>query len=64
MWAVLAGLERFGVEFLRAKDDRIGNLTTGLSMAQVIAMGMMLFGLVWMRLRRDVTAEHPGIHAG
>jgi phosphatidylglycerol:prolipoprotein diacylglycerol transferase len=62
MWAVLAGLERFTVEFLRAKDDRIGGVG-GLSAAQIISIGILIFGLLWMRMRRDVTLEHPGIFA-
>jgi phosphatidylglycerol:prolipoprotein diacylglycerol transferase len=62
VWAVLAGVERFAVEFLRAKDDRIG-AAAGLSVAQLIAIGMILFGFAWARIRRDVTPEHPGIHA-
>jgi phosphatidylglycerol:prolipoprotein diacylglycerol transferase len=62
VWAVWAGLERFLVEFLRAKDDRIGG-AAGLSTAQFISIGILLFGLTWMRMRRDVTAEHRGIRA-
>jgi phosphatidylglycerol:prolipoprotein diacylglycerol transferase len=62
VWAVWAGLERFGVEFLRAKDDRIGGVAAGLSAAQLISLGILAFGLIWMRMRRDVTAAHPGIH--
>jgi phosphatidylglycerol:prolipoprotein diacylglycerol transferase len=62
VWAVYAGTERFLVEFLRAKDDRIAGLLGGLSTAQVISIGILVFGLIWMRMRRDVTAAHPGIH--
>jgi len=62
VWALLAGVERFAVEFLRAKDDRLG-AAAGLSIAQLIAIGMILFGLAWMRMRRDVTPRHPGIYA-
>lgn len=63
VWAVWAGVERFLVEFLRAKDDRIAGVAAGLSAAQLISLGILAFGLVWMRVRRDVTAAHPGIHA-
>jgi phosphatidylglycerol:prolipoprotein diacylglycerol transferase len=63
VWAVWAGLERFLVEFLRAKDDRIGGVAAGLSAAQLISLGILAFGLIWMQLRKEVTAEHPGIHA-
>jgi phosphatidylglycerol:prolipoprotein diacylglycerol transferase len=62
VWAVYAGVERFLVEFLRAKDDRIAGIALGLSTAQLISIGILVFGLVWMRMRRDVTAAHPGIH--
>ena len=63
VWAVWAGLERFGVEFLRAKDDHIAGPNAGLSAAQIISIGIFLFGITWMRMRRDVTAAHPGIRA-
>ncbi len=43
LWLVLAGLERFIVEFFRAKDDRfLGPLT----LAQMISVGIMVVGLV------------------
>lgn len=42
VWLVCAGLERFLVEFLRAKDDRfIGVLT----LAQVISLAIVAFGI-------------------
>ena len=45
LWLCLAGLERFAVEFLRAKDDRfIGILTV----AQIISLAIVAFGLVGM----------------
>ncbi|HTR79027.1 MAG TPA: prolipoprotein diacylglyceryl transferase family protein [Gemmatimonadaceae bacterium] len=44
IWCVLAGAERFCVEFLRVKDDRFPTLG-GLSMAQAIAIGVVLVGL-------------------
>jgi phosphatidylglycerol:prolipoprotein diacylglycerol transferase len=62
VWAVYAGVERFLVEFLRAKDDRIAGVALGLSTAQLISIGILVFGLIWMRMRRDVTTAHPGIH--
>ena len=59
-WAVLAGIERFLVEFLRAKDDRVvGPLT----LAQVIAIAIALAGVWVMTARRDVGPGRPGIHA-
>ena len=41
VYCVLAGLERFAVEFLRAKDDR---LVMGLTVAQVIALAVACAG--------------------
>lgn len=42
LWLVLAGLERFIVEFFRAKDDRfLGPLT----LAQMISVGIMVVGV-------------------
>jgi phosphatidylglycerol:prolipoprotein diacylglycerol transferase len=54
-YLVLAGVERFVVEFFRAKDDR---LAFGLTVAQVIAIGSLAMGVVWLtalRQRRDTT---------
>lgn len=48
LYCFLAGVERFIVEFFRAKDDRfVGPLTV----AQVIAIGFALFGAIWMASR-------------
>ena len=46
----LLEVERFAIEFLRAKDDRFfGSLT----LAQVISIGLVLLaGALWMRWRR------------
>jgi len=62
LYCVLAGVERFLVEFLRAKDDRF-LFAGGLSTAQLIAVAFTLGGFAWMRWRRDVTATKPGIYA-
>lgn len=61
-WAVLAGIERFFVEFFRAKDDRL-SWTMGLSVAQLIAIGMVVVGLIVMKARRRPGPGAPGIHA-
>jgi phosphatidylglycerol:prolipoprotein diacylglycerol transferase len=45
-YMVLAGLERFAVEFLRAKDDRI---PVGLSIAQVTSVVMVIVGIAVMK---------------
>jgi len=47
-YCVLAGVERFIIEFFRAKDDRFFGMFT---MAQVIAIGFVAAGGVWMALR-------------
>ena len=49
VWAVLAGIERFVVEFFRAKDDV---LTVGISVAQTIAIGTFVLGVVLLWVRR------------
>lgn len=50
IWMILAGVERFAIEFLRAKDDRFfGPLTT----AQLISLALMGLGL-YVVLRRRV----------
>jgi phosphatidylglycerol:prolipoprotein diacylglycerol transferase len=48
VFLVLAGLERFAVEFLRAKDDR---LMAGLTYAQLIALACVAVGAAWMMAR-------------
>ncbi|HYD53501.1 MAG TPA: prolipoprotein diacylglyceryl transferase, partial [Gemmatimonadaceae bacterium] len=60
VYCILAGIERFIVEFFRAKDDRFfGPLT----MAQAIALAFVAMGAVWMWLRREPGAGKPGIYA-
>ncbi|HKO14986.1 MAG TPA: prolipoprotein diacylglyceryl transferase family protein [Gemmatimonadaceae bacterium] len=61
LYCVLAGVERFVVEFYRAKDDRL--LYGGLTLAQLIAILFVVFGGAWMWARREVTARKPGIYA-
>lgn len=61
-YCFLQGLERFIVEFFRAKDDRF--FAYGLTTAQLIAIGFALFGAAWMYMRRNVTPTAPGIYAG
>jgi phosphatidylglycerol:prolipoprotein diacylglycerol transferase len=60
LYCVLAGVERFIVEFFRAKDDRFfGPLTA----AQAIAITIGVAGAVWMYMRRNTGPGAPGIHA-
>jgi phosphatidylglycerol:prolipoprotein diacylglycerol transferase len=60
LYCVLAGIERFLIEFVRAKDDRFfGPFTT----AQGIALAFTIGGAVWMYLRRSPHENAPGIYA-
>jgi phosphatidylglycerol---prolipoprotein diacylglyceryl transferase len=58
-YAVLAGMERFIVEFYRAKDDR---LVAGLTYAQLIAIGFVVLGVIWMAVFWRVRERWPGIY--
>ncbi len=60
VWLILAGTERFIIEFFRAKDDR---WFMGLTLAQGIAVALAITGVVVMRLRRDTGPGRPGIFA-
>jgi phosphatidylglycerol:prolipoprotein diacylglycerol transferase len=55
VYGVLAGVERFAVEFLRIKDDRF----FALSVAQCIALAVFAVGIVIMRAR-NAPAARPG----
>jgi phosphatidylglycerol---prolipoprotein diacylglyceryl transferase len=48
-YCLLAGIERFIVEFFRAKDDRF--FAAGLTVAQLIAIAFALFGAAWMMVK-------------
>lgn len=63
VWCVLAGVERFIIEFFRAKDDRFG-FPLGLSTAQIIALAIVAIGVVVVMWRRDTGLDRPGIHGG
>ena len=63
VYCVLAGIERFIVEFFRAKDDRF-MWAGGLSMAQLIALAITLGGVAIMQIRKNTSASSPGIYAG
>jgi len=58
LFLVLAGAERFVVEFFRAKDDVS---IFGLTYAQGIALVLMVGGFVWMRARDRVGPGSPGV---
>ena len=46
LYLLFGGLERFLVEFVRRNDD----VLAGLTQAQVISVGMMIAGVVWLAL--------------
>ena len=54
VWLVLAGAERFFIEFFRAKDDRF---IAGMTLAQAIAIALAALGVViMMKTRRQSPA--------
>jgi phosphatidylglycerol:prolipoprotein diacylglycerol transferase len=55
VYCILAGIERFIVEFMRAKDDRFA-MFGGLSTAQAIAFGIVIAGAAVMVARRSSTS--------
>lgn len=61
LYCVLAGIERFIIEFVRAKDDRF--LFGTFTMAQVIAFLFAVGGAIWMYARRNPHDNAPGIYA-
>jgi phosphatidylglycerol:prolipoprotein diacylglycerol transferase len=61
LYCVLAGIERFVIEFVRAKDDRF--LFGTFTMAQVIAVLFAVGGAIWMYVRRNPGPDAPGIYA-
>jgi phosphatidylglycerol:prolipoprotein diacylglycerol transferase len=55
LWLALAGVERFIVEFFRAKDDRFFGVLT---LAQIISLVLLAVGVYWMaRLRSPAEAS-------
>jgi phosphatidylglycerol:prolipoprotein diacylglycerol transferase len=56
-YLIIAGLERFGVEILRLKDDRFfGPLT----IAQVVSLALVMIGLYLLTVLRRAGASDPG----
>ena len=49
VWCLLAGTERFIVEFFRAKDDQ---MSAGLTLAQLIAISVFTIGIGILVARR------------
>ncbi|NUR20603.1 MAG: prolipoprotein diacylglyceryl transferase, partial [Gemmatimonadaceae bacterium] len=60
VYCVFAGVERFIIEFFRAKDDRFFD---GITTAQVIAICFVVLGAVIMMRRWTPRAGAPGIYA-
>jgi len=58
LWAVLAGLERFLIEFIRRNDE----VVAGLTQPQLISLAMMLAGGAWIATHRGLApaAAKPG----
>ena len=60
VYCVLAGVERFVIEFFRAKDDRF---VVGLTYAQIIALAFVAVGVAWMVWRSNIGEGERGIYA-
>jgi phosphatidylglycerol:prolipoprotein diacylglycerol transferase len=60
VYCILAGIERFVIEFFRAKDDRF---VAGLTLAQMISIGFVVLGIVWCAALWRVRPKLPGIYA-
>jgi phosphatidylglycerol:prolipoprotein diacylglycerol transferase len=56
LWLALAGLERFLVEFFRAKDDRF---IAGLTIAQVISVAIIAVGVVTLTRLTSAPGAKP-----
>ena len=55
LYAALAGIERFFIDFLRVKADR---LAIGLSLSQVVALGVLTVGVALIYVRRHDRMAH------
>jgi phosphatidylglycerol:prolipoprotein diacylglycerol transferase len=60
LYCVLSGVERFVIEFFRAKDDRF---VAGLTYAQLIALAFIALGVGFMAWRWRVRPGKRGIYA-
>ncbi|MFZ5657804.1 MAG: prolipoprotein diacylglyceryl transferase, partial [Pseudomonadota bacterium] len=60
LFALLYGLFRFLVEFVREPDAHLGYLAFGwLTMGQVLSLPLILLGLFWLALSRRQPTLHP-----
>jgi phosphatidylglycerol:prolipoprotein diacylglycerol transferase len=57
LYLVFAGLERFAVEFLRAKDDRFFG---GMTLAQVTSLAIVVIGVIWFSMMKNLGPATPG----
>jgi phosphatidylglycerol---prolipoprotein diacylglyceryl transferase len=57
-YALMAGVERFAIEFLRAKDDRA--IPGALSKAQIASIVMVIIGTTLIVKLSSLSAEAPG----
>jgi phosphatidylglycerol:prolipoprotein diacylglycerol transferase len=55
VYLILAGLERFLVEFIRRNDS----VVLGLTQPQLLSLLMIAGGGIWLLVRRPVTAPAP-----
>jgi phosphatidylglycerol:prolipoprotein diacylglycerol transferase len=62
VYCLMAGVERFIIEFFRAKDDA-GLVLGTLTMAQGIALAILALGAVVMLMRSRTGPGKPGIYA-
>jgi phosphatidylglycerol:prolipoprotein diacylglycerol transferase len=60
MFALLYGVFRFAVEFVRLPDPQIGYLAFGwLTMGQVLSLPLVLVGLAWLWMSRRAPTLQP-----
>jgi phosphatidylglycerol:prolipoprotein diacylglycerol transferase len=59
LYLVLAGIERFLVEFVRAKDDR---LLGAFTLAQATSVAIVLIGIVLLVIWRNASSPPPGTY--
>ncbi|WP_202844471.1 prolipoprotein diacylglyceryl transferase [Luteimonas saliphila] len=65
LFALLYGVFRFGVEFVRVPDADIGYLAFGwLTMGQVLSLPLIALGLFWLWKSRSAPTLQPAIAGG
>jgi phosphatidylglycerol:prolipoprotein diacylglycerol transferase len=62
LFALLYGIFRFGVEFVREPDAQLGYLAWGwLTMGQVLSLPLIVIGLVWIVMSRRAPILEPRV---